>query len=493
MRAVRGMSAFSNVVVNTAQRRVGSFVWVTAGFIATTTFAAVLATQRPGAAAFVTITLGGLVALTMLSLRSPFILLPVLAGFAARVAAVVIHEHVVRLPQAADAGGFVLRALALAQLPASELLQQFGTGARSVPWLTAWLFQLTGPEPAAAQAVMVVMGTGLIIATCRLAQALGAAPRMVLIVAWVMAFFPQPIVHSALLLREIPFSLFFTLALTQLVHWDRTRRPWFALSGALYILAAALFHAAAIFAYAAFLVYAGLRSVSVRDSARLVLGIVSFSLVLGLGWTVLEAEFAAEQLGGSYATIGDAYFSRELQPTLGGAAYPEELRIRGPEDLWKAPIRLVLFLFAPLPWMVQTARQSLGVIDSVLFVMAAFLIVRGYAYWKSIGRQKSFRLIAAVVFVGVVVFALAVSNYGTAIRHRAKFTPAVVVLAVAGLGKPSRCSQYTRLSAGENRATVGFVAGGRLIRDDARALRSFEASSNVRLLRPPDGGDLGTR
>ena len=78
--------------------------------------------------------------------------------------------------------------------------------------------------------------------------------------------------------------------------------------------------------------------------------------------------------------------------------------------------------------------------------------VKPFSYVKRIGRGPRLVLVAALLFVGVVVFAINVSNYGTAIRHRAKFAPYVVAMAVMA----TAASQDLRSRApGYDRAQVG--------------------------------------
>ena len=57
---------------------------------------------------------------------------------------------------------------------------------------------------------------------------------------------------------------------------------------------------------------------------------------------------------------------------------------------------------------------------------------------RKIFKIGSALLVFFFLLVGVVLFASTTSNYGTALRHRAKFSPLMIVLCVPFL------SQYTR-------------------------------------------------
>ena len=384
------------------------------------------------------------VGLALACRRRPELLVPVLTGFVLRIALVFVHLHVYRLPQWADAVQFMRRAHELAELGPVELWQAFGTGSASVPWLSAWLFKLLGTEPIMVQFVMAGLGASLILAVGQLTAVLGGTRRMVMAAAWIMVFLPQPAVHSALQLREVPFSLLFALAVLKYIQWVRSRNPRHAIAGSLLVLAASVFHAGAVFLLVGLLIYSVLSIAQLSDRQRILVGLGSAAVVFASSWFLLQTNYGAEQLGGDYVDVVDHFYVGEQRAPRGGAAYPEWLRIRSPDELWKAPLRLGMFLYAPFPWMVTTERQLLGLIDSILFVIATYLVVRGVGYWRSRGRIQEVRLVLIVLIVAMSVFALGTSNYGTAIRHRAKFSPIVVAVAVAGLGRAALESKGER-------------------------------------------------
>ena len=396
--------------------------------------AGLIAAGRPDIAASAFVICVGATVLAASTAPFPYTRVPVFLGFGARVALALVHRYVVALPQSPDARVFENRAVRLSELPIHEHVARFDTGSWSVPWLTGWVYRLTGPEFLVSQLMMAVLGAVLIVATCHLALALGGSTRMVLIVAWAMAFFPQPLLHSALLLREIPFALFVTIAALQFVRWERTRSPVNAAAGALAIVVAAAFHAGAIFLLLAAGLFVMVTSVGSGNALRVALGTVSFTVLVSVGWWVVSGGYGAREFGGDYFAIDETYFEGEARGEFrGDSAYPAWLRITGPQDVWKVPLRVGLFLFAPFPWMVSNALQSLGLIDSTLYMMAAVLVARGLRNARVVKRMASYGLVLFMLGVGVMVFGLGVGNYGTAIRHRAKFASYVVVLAVAGL------------------------------------------------------------
>jgi hypothetical protein len=99
------------------------------------------------------------------------------------------------------------------------------------------------------------------------------------------------------------------------------------------------------------------------------------------------------------------------------AAYPAWTQPNTPLELVvKSPIRVAYFLFSPFPWDVSKAEHLIGLLDGV------FLIIIFYFIFKA--RHKfgvPEKTIIFVVFPIILAFSLAIGNFGTGLRHRAKF------------------------------------------------------------------------
>jgi len=108
------------------------------------------------------------------------------------------------------------------------------------------------------------------------------------------------------------------------------------------------------------------------------------------------------------------------------AAYPEWTVPLSPDELfYKGPIRVVYFLFAPFPWDIRSAFQLIGLLDSLLFIVILFFMWRNR---KTIWADPAGRLLLLILIAYLFVFGLAVGNFGTGIRHRAKFLVIFIAL-----------------------------------------------------------------
>ncbi len=111
----------------------------------------------------------------------------------------------------------------------------------------------------------------------------------------------------------------------------------------------------------------------------------------------------------------------------GDAAYLIEFELNNLGDfLWLCSLRTIYFLFLPFPWMIRSPIDLLGILDALFYWLACILITFKL---KIIFGDSKKRNVLIIIFSMIVVFAIGTSNYGTALRHRAKFAPALFAIA----------------------------------------------------------------
>lgn len=93
------------------------------------------------------------------------------------------------------------------------------------------------------------------------------------------------------------------------------------------------------------------------------------------------------------------------------------------------PVRIAYFLFAPFIWMIKTPMDALGFVDSLFYIITTYYIYKTYIRKKiSINYEKINLLLLSSLIIIVSMFGLVVSNYGTALRHRAKLSIVFLIL-----------------------------------------------------------------
>jgi len=104
----------------------------------------------------------------------------------------------------------------------------------------------------------------------------------------------------------------------------------------------------------------------------------------------------------------------------------------GSSDFIKIPVRYVTFIFSPfVPWLVRSIWHSVGLIDAFLYLWMFYLL---YKYKRIFKFNETAKAILIMILLTILVFSLGVTNVGTAIRHRAKIAPLLIILA-SGMNK----------------------------------------------------------
>ena len=93
-----------------------------------------------------------------------------------------------------------------------------------------------------------------------------------------------------------------------------------------------------------------------------------------------------------------------------------------------SPIRVIYFIGAPLPWMFRGISDILAFFGSAIFYIMA--VVKVFKVFKEASNHPHFAFVhrsylivmLTVLLIAMLMFGWGVSNVGTALRHREKFT-----------------------------------------------------------------------
>lgn len=357
-----------------------------------------------------------------------------LVGLVLRLALVVVDHGLVTLPQGgADALHFERLAWRLSDNGREGITAYLGSGAGFIALLGSYIYDLTGRAPLVLGIAMAVLGTGIIGIAYFAALELWEDLYVARAVAWAVALFPQLLLHSALFLREIPVSFCLAAAGLCAVRYIKRSKVAHAVWYACWVALGTLFHSAVIVAIPALvfgMILARPRGNRGKIKYYAISAVAAFVLI-GVIYVANETGFGLGKFGGSLDAALETFEQQEGRATLGSAAFPEWMRVRGGlSDTWKIPIRFTAFLFSPLvPFLVRSLRHLLGVLDAVLYLFLLWNLWRN----RKVVMQNQTAVVLLIVFLTLcLVFSLGVSNFGTAIRHRAKMSPLILLLA-AGL------------------------------------------------------------
>lgn len=377
----------------------------------------------------------GFLLTTVLALRVRQLRWALGVAFSLRAGAALFHRYISPLPDGvADAVSFENYAWRLAEQGFFAALAQFPGygGGWGYPWLVSLAYALVDRSPLFMQSLSVMAGTACVFIAYRLANYIWSR-EAALKAAWVTAVFPMLVMYSALTMREAFIVLALLFALYQAVIWQASDRLGALLLAFVSFLIAGFLHGAMLVG-AVMLLLLLLSKETKRLCAALKRRSVS---LIGLGLVALGLSAVLMLAAGSLSIpyIGtlakglsiDTWIALAQRQAHGGASYPAWL---SPENathyLLLLPARIAYFIGAPFPWDVRSFPQLLGLLDGFLYLIISFLILRNFC---AIWHNPAARLVLLVCGALVFVYAIGVGNFGTGLRHRAKFiVPALVMI-----------------------------------------------------------------
>ena len=241
------------------------------------------------------------------------------------------------------------------------------------------MFYFTGAERMIGQYINVLLGVSIIITLYNILKTLNISEKTINIVIALIAFFPNAIVMSAILLREnliIIFALLSFLFFLNRIAFDRNTLIYLVV----------------------FIIFAGFIYLNYSD--------------------VFLAKFR------NIKGIDDLY--RELSTGRGGSQYLKDIRVDSPLDLIiYLPIKMLFFLISPFPTDWRGLEDILAfILDSMLYVYMISYAVKNFR-WTD--KKPIFLGLTLSLLAFVLIFAIGVSNAGTAMRHRNKILPLLLV------------------------------------------------------------------
>lgn len=376
----------------------------------------------------------GLLLTIILILRHPYLRFILLFGFTARAIAALVHAYVIPLPDGTgDAIQFERVAANLAEHGLSAAFFQFPgySSGYGYSWMVSLVYSIFERSILLMQSLSVIAGVGSVYLTYQLTRTIwdeSAALRS----AWVVALFPTLIMYSALPMREA-FIVFFALfGFLNIERWHQFRSIGFLFLGFLSFVAAGFFHGAMLLGALVYAAYMAGKSLA-KAFKLFSKGYISLSTLVpsafGLSVVIsyLAGFFEIPYIGDiSRMSSIEAYISHGVNTGTGEASYPYWLTPKDPlHYLGVLPLRLIYFIGAPFPWDFQAARHLIGFFDGILYLAFGWLIIRNFS---SIWANPKTRIVMIVTISLLAAYVVGTGNFGTGLRHRAKFIAMIVVL-----------------------------------------------------------------
>ncbi len=376
--------------------------------------------------------IAGLVVVAAVGSRHRLYLAPVLAAFALRAALAVIDDQVYRLPGQDDSARFDYFGWYWARNGQIWSFERVTSGAELYTWIVGAFYSVFDRSRLMMQAVNVLLGALIVVNVARLTHALSGDGPLSLKAAWLTAAFPSLIYFSAVMLREVAVAYPLTLSVLHAALWLRDRRLLHLVVAIGAWIVSLAFHSGVLAAGVGIALWFLLDSTRSAASGRFGASVRNGAAVLGAAALLVllwRWGFGLEKLQGVATGQLEALSAAQSGYASGRTVYLEDVHAESTLELtWQAPLRLVYFLFAPFPWMLSAPSDAVGVVDSAFFLTLLISIARNRRRFAELPRAG---LVFSVFGTMAVTFAMGVSNYGTALRHRSKMLPLLVAVTCA--------------------------------------------------------------
>lgn len=251
------------------------------------------------------------------------------------------------------------------------------------------------------------------------------------------ALLPNFLIMSSILIRECLISVILCSSLFFFVKWWKTRLTAFFLLSFLCVLGACYFHSGSIAMAMGISIALVITAYSYNGEYRrlnISIKTIVLSLVMVVVFTFLFdslSDSLLKRFGGlelenieSYIEGHNIYESHEEEDS-GTSTYTAGISGQSGWQgiLINSPIRIIYFLWVPMPWDMRGISDLIAFFGSSLFYGGTFFrairfwfIKKGYHDYKAL-----FVSVSIIALLAALVFSWGVDSAGSALRHREKF------------------------------------------------------------------------
>lgn len=309
----------------------------------------------------------------------------------------------------------------------ADIFQYIGLGSQLYGWFVSIIYSITDSDRFVAQWFNVILSI-LAIKYLYLTAVMLTSRKVALLIAWIFAFWPTYILFSTILLRESWVIFCLVAAVFHLVKWQVGEATKNLVYCSLYLALGMAFHSGLILGLVSLpLIIALTRKNKKRPFGS---GRKGIELVFSIACLVVALSFGigAQKFSRSTDLSASTIFERQSKSARDRTAYLSD--VEGTSYLKlvaQTPLRIGYFLLKPFPWDIQIFLDLIGFVDATIFLFLCYIIYKRIRR-KSIERNEYMILVLGLLIT--ITLAAATSNYGTAVRHRAKVLPFFLLLGV---------------------------------------------------------------
>ena len=294
-----------------------------------------------------------------------------------------------------------------------------------------------------AQYINVLLGLSTIRIIEKILDEFKVAYKVKILILAIIAFIPNYIIMSSILLRESINIFLIAASLLFFVRWWNKKGVNNFIIALILGFGAALFHSGALANPLGYIIIFTLcnnksRKFKLNIKSGILIAIASF-LIIGF---MNSPNNPFMQKFNNINDVG-SIVKRTSAYSDGGSGYEmgEDVETFG-QLLANSPIRMFYFLTSPLPWTWRGLSDVIAFVFSGLFYMITILYsIRILLKDKNYDNRSFIKACLILGVLGAFVFAWGTSNAGSALRHRDKFIANYIVMLALALDYSSKCKK----------------------------------------------------
>jgi hypothetical protein len=300
------------------------------------------------------------------------------------------------------------------------------------------LYWFIGDQRLFSQFINVILGMWSIIVLYKILDLFNFKDSKKLFFLALYGFYPQNIILSSILLREALIQFFFIYSIFFFLKWLKTNHKINIFLTLLFVLLCSLFHSGMLVSllfYGYMFLFLDATTYNFKYSfKRLTLFfffcVLTFTIIANDS-SILNEKFSILQTDENNLSLIEKYQSKSGIEE-GGSSYLLNYEISSVVDfIIFVPLKLIYFVFSPMPYEIRGIGDFTAIlIDSSFYYFLIFKITRS----RKLINTNFFSLLPKIFFILFLVvslgFAIGTENSGTAMRHRAKIFPALLMVVI---------------------------------------------------------------
>jgi hypothetical protein len=299
------------------------------------------------------------------------------------------------------------------------------------------LYWVIGDQRFFSQFVNVILGLWSIFVFYKILDLFKLKDSKKLFFLALYGFYPQNIIFSSILLREALIQFFFMYSILFFIRWFISNKRIHAFKTLLFIALSSFFHLGMILGllvYGFIFVFLDVKNYKFNFTFKKIAFLTIFC-GLSLAFIIYNSSLLTGKLAifviQENSSLIENYQSKSGIEE-GGATYLRNFKVNSPIDLVLfMPLRLVYFIFSPMPYDVRGLGDLVAIfLDSSFYYFLVYMIVVSRNFIKR-NIFTIFPKIFLILFLTISLgFALGTENSGTAMRHRSKVFPVLLVAVI---------------------------------------------------------------